>query len=163
MTGQTLAQGVVMSLVLFSNNLCMVDVCQCNGSSAIIMESSLQVLLAARDKIHNGWRLLHHPLYGNYRPYQQPYRSLLLEKKDVANASAHTPADVTSLHFIEEALLIYSSTKVLLPDEAPEVLRADCAQIDFELMRTVFEQVGWNIPVIACFSHRAKDIHSKSI
>ena len=97
------------------------------------------MVTAARDCIHAGWFLLHHPLYGNYRPYQQPYRSILVK----APAScAPACVDETSLHFIEEALLVYTSNTVLAPEEAPPSLSGACALLDCELMRLPLEQAG---------------------
>ena len=100
---------------------------------------ALPVVTAARDSIHAGWRLLHHPLYGNYRPYQQPYRSLLL--KAPANFPISLP-DEMSLHLIEEALLVYSGNKVLAPQDAPASLTDACALLDCELMRLPLEQAA---------------------
>ena len=121
--------------------------------------SALLVLLAARDLIHAGWRLLHHPLDGNYRPYQQPYRSALLRRGlpasgedgaaggDYSN-SVHDSSfqrivvDPESLHFIEEALEVFRSSRILTPDMASSVFLKDCAVLDFELMRLPLQQAG---------------------
>ena len=123
--------------------------------------SALHILEAARDLIHAGWRILHHPLYGNYRPHQQPYRSVLLEygpptsfaggqgdlprdaKRDVSDGSVQRIiADPESLHYIEEALGVFRSSPILTPDMAPDFLLKDCAVLDFELMRLPLQQAG---------------------
>ena len=96
------------------------------------------VLAAARDCIHNGWKLSHHPLYGNYRPHQQPYRSLVLTSPEPGSSGP----DLFSLNLIEEALLIYNNHKVLAPAEAPASLLEACALLDYELMRLPLEQSG---------------------
>lgn len=101
--------------------------------------SPLAVLIAGRDLIHAGWRLTHHPLYGNFRPHQQPYRSLLLESGPPASPAR---TDETSLHLIEEALTVYRQSSVLAPDDAPDSLKQACALIDCELMRSPLEQAG---------------------
>lgn len=97
-----------------------------------------EVVTAARDGIHNGWRLLHHPLYGNYRPYQQPYRSLILASPAVKT----TGLDLDSLHLIEEALVVYTENRTLAPSEAPASLLDACGLLDYELMRLPLEQAG---------------------
>lgn len=126
----------------------------------------MQVLLAARDLIHAGWRILHHPLYGNYRPYQQPYRSVLLEyglsasvvreqgrfpgesgQNDADEASGGAPVqrvavDPESLHFIEEALEVFRNSPILTPKMAPPSFLKDCSVLDFELMRLPLQQAG---------------------
>ena len=110
--------------------------------------SALLVLLAARDLIHAGWRLLHHPLYGNYRPHQQPYRSVLLARRDAAADSPRggdvqrTPTDSESLHLIEAALGFFSNSRILTPDMAATSLLKDCAALDFALMRLPLQQAG---------------------
>ena len=96
------------------------------------------VLTAARDCIHKGWKLLHHPLYGNYRPYQQPYRSLVL----TGPAAGIAGPDLASLQLIEEALQIYTDNKPLAPAEAPASLLDACALLDYELMRLPLAQSG---------------------
>ena len=121
----------------------------------------MHVLEAARDLIHAGWRILHHPLYGNYRPHQQPYRSVLLEYGSPASAACgqgdrphgagrdasdgvvqRIIADPESLHYIEEALVVFRSSPILTPDMAPDFFLKDCAVLDFELMRLPLQQAG---------------------
>lgn len=118
------------------------------GSLCFIFEGQARsVLLAARELIHQGWVLLGHPLYGNYRPNQQPYRSLLLkfDSRSVAASDGveRINADAASLHLIEEALLVYRDCHVLSPDDAPAVMREDCSCLDLELMRQTLVQSGW--------------------
>ncbi|MDL2207177.1 GrdX family protein [Desulfovibrio sp. OttesenSCG-928-M16] len=104
------------------------------------------VLLAARDRIHAGWKLLNHPLYGNFRPHQQPYRSLLLQNRQSAHAKAdgimRVEADAMSLHLLEEALALYRNAPVLDPAEAPPALKEACAILDCELIRMPLLQAG---------------------
>ena len=96
------------------------------------------VVAAGRDCIHIGWKLSHHPLYGNYRPHQQPYRSLAL----TSPAPESSGPDLFSLHLIEEALLVYTNNNALAPAEAPASLLDACALLDYELMRLPLEQSG---------------------
>ncbi len=105
------------------------------------------MLVAGRDLIHEGWRLLHHPLYGNYRPHQQPYRSLLLCR----NALTHSVGDerivpdTASLELIESALAVYRADRVLDPRAVPDALLRACSLLDGELMRMPLEQSGWPV------------------
>lgn len=111
----------------------------CAFACHIIPGSPLGVLYSARDKIHSGWKLLNHPLYGNYRPHQQPYRSLLVSHTPCTETDpdgiTRIEPDPMSLHLLEEALGVYHSVPVLSPDAAPPSLREDCAVLDCELMR----------------------------
>lgn len=110
-------------------------------------DSALPVLTAARDMIHAGWTLLNHPLYGNFRPHQQPYRSLLLQFERRAllsdNGVARVVPDAMSLHLIEEAFAVYTSVSVLSPDKAPAALAEACSLLDCELMRHSMLETGW--------------------
>ena len=98
----------------------------------------MDVLIRVRDGVHRGDRLLTHPLCGNLRPYQQPFRSILIEEHP------GEPVDVESLSLIEEAVAVYSfcGDRLLLPENLTEESRADYAFIDCELMRESLERYG---------------------
>jgi len=96
---------------------------------------ALDVLIVARDHIHTGWQLLNHPLYGNFRPYQQPFRSIL------AQAPKDASTDTFSLHLLEQALNIYHDCAHQIIDLAklhPDLLR-DCAYLDRALLDATLE------------------------
>ena len=120
------------------------------GRRCFLVEGSpLEVLLAGRRLLHAGWRLLNHPLYGNFRPRQQPYRSLLwrFEQPYVQADGGRLRRLVTddlSLRLLEEALALYRDSPALSPEQAPPALREACALLDFELMRLTLEQAGWS-------------------
>jgi hypothetical protein len=113
----------------------------------LVEGSPLEVFLAGRRFLHYGWRLMHHPLYGNLRPHQQPYRSLLCRFEGHAPRAAGEPVrlmvDEWSIRLLEEALALYQNNPVLSPQQAPPALREACSILDFELMRLPLEQVGW--------------------
>lgn len=99
--------------------------------------SSRDILIAARDLIHLGWELQTSPLYGNFRPHQQPFRSVLLKKKDGA------PLDQSGLSLLEQAIQIYENNPfLLLPEKTPPQMFKDCSAIDFDLMRESLMRSG---------------------
>ena len=100
--------------------------------------TSLDVLRAARDRVHGGWAVLSSPLYGNLRPHQHPYRSILIEKSENQPAAV----DLLSLELIENALLIYTSQefRILSPQHMAGDVREDYACIDAELMKETLER-----------------------
>jgi hypothetical protein len=114
--------------------------------------SALTVLTAARDLSHVGWKLLHHPLYGNYRPSRQPYRTLLMELADTRKAPAEEEfrPDILSLRLLDAAFEVYGNCRVLAPEDAPGSMRKDCALLDAELMRLPLEQAGAAQQCIPC-------------
>lgn len=119
-------------LTLITNNT---DLYSRIKSSELIEGSSLDVLIHVRSLVHLGSIMLTHPLCGNLRPNHQPFRSVLI---DMMNGLA----DLESLSLIEEAVHIYESCKLIMPNELDENTRADYAYIDFELMRDSLEQYG---------------------
>jgi hypothetical protein len=103
------------------------------SSSRFIEGTARDVFIAARDLVHQGWRLLTHPLYGNFRPLQQPFRSVLLQNPSLSSASV----DMDSLELLEKALAFY-----VLPKEASAAnarfasnTLEDLAFLDMELMK----------------------------
>lgn len=89
----------------------------------------LQVLVAARDAIHQGSRLLMHPDSGNLKPGQTPYRSLLLDKQN-------PQLDISSLKMIENAITRYHSLvgKQNLISHSDESMLSDYQLVDFILL-----------------------------
>lgn len=97
----------------------------------------LQVLLAARDAVHQGKRLLMHPESGSVKPGQTPYRSLLLE-------NVIATLDMTSLQMIEHALMRYRHFSGIgrpYSTWSDDILR-DYQLIDFILIRQAMEACG---------------------
>ena len=121
--------------VLITNNE---DLCRSVRSGRFVEGSSLDVLVAVRDSVHLGACLLTHPLCGNLRPYQQPFRSVLIEERP------GELVDLDSLSMIEEAVAVYEACRgrLLMPSSLDENKRADYAFIDAELMRDSLERYG---------------------
>ena len=133
-------------LALYSNNPLFATMCEKTAKGEYKLVSALIILETARDAIHKGWKLLNHPLYGNYRPYQQPFRTILLEGPRHTSADFQAPpVNLESLNFIEEALLVFNSTKGIHPKDAPKKLFEDCAELDFALMQLTLEYSGVEI------------------
>lgn len=122
-------------VALVSNNE---ELCREVQTGRFVKGSSLDVLIRVRDGVHRGDRLLTHPLCGNLRPYQQPFRSVLIEEHP------GELVDLDSLSLIEEAVAVYKACedRLLLPENLTEETRADYAFIDAELMRESLEQYG---------------------
>jgi hypothetical protein len=100
------------------------------------------VLVAARDLIHKGHILLTHPLYGNFLPNQQPYRTLILSEP-----RPEAPVDQTSLNLIEEAVSVFRNYagRWALPGQKKESIERDYALIDADLMQESLRHYGFNI------------------
>ena len=103
------------------------------SSRDFVEGNSLDVLIRTRNLIHKGWVLLTHPLYGNLRPHQHPYRSILMERASDSSSSV----DPLSVEYIENAIAIYyaQSSRILSVEGMPEDVRQDFAFIDADLMK----------------------------
>lgn len=133
-------------MILISNNPDYAGISHPGLETILIPDrSSLDVLREARDKIHLGWKLSHHPLYGNIRPKQQPFRTILLEEPSGVTSSLW-PADLYSLELITKAVSLYEyeseKDELSCPWSVPPSMKADCAFLDRELMRETLAQAG---------------------
>lgn len=104
-------------------------------SSEYIDGSSLDVLIHVRGLVHSGSIILTHPLCGNLRPNQQPFRSVIIDAESGA-------VDLDSLSVIESAVNVYQSAKLIFPKDLDDKTRADYAYIDAELMRESLGRYG---------------------
>jgi hypothetical protein len=90
------------------------------------------VLVAARDRVHLGWRLLNHPLASSIKPNQTPYKTLILARG--------TSLDYLSLRVLEGA--IATANKLgSFPGGSRQVL-ADLQLIDLEMSKDAFKIIG---------------------
>lgn len=87
------------------------------------------VLAAVRDLVHQGHKLITHPLMGSLKPNETPYRS-------VAITSAKGKLDLESLGYIEEAMACFDrfQERPLRGTNAPEEMLEDFRLIDLSLL-----------------------------
>jgi len=100
------------------------------------------VLVAARDLIHKGHILLTHPLYGNFLPNQQPYRTLILSAPEKG-----ANVDQNSLNLIEDALSVFRNYegRWAIPGQRKESIERDYALIDLDLMQESLRLYGFKV------------------
>lgn len=96
----------------------------------------IKVLYFTRDKIHEGHKLLTHPLSGSVKPNQTPYKSIVITK-DKAQL------DIESLEIMEDSIAIAS--KQINGKKAPvwskEILE-DFQLIDLDLITSGIESMS---------------------
>lgn len=104
----------------------------------IFLEESnyTEILHFVRDKVHEGHKLLTHPLSGSIKPNETPYKSIIISK-NVGEL------DTDGLMIIEESIL--TAKKFMdnkpTPDWTERVLD-DFRVIDLSLMENVIEKLG---------------------
>ncbi|MFP4457139.1 MAG: GrdX family protein [Clostridia bacterium] len=97
------------SYIIVTNNPLVIKHYQ--DESILKEKKYLEVLETVRDHIHQGHRLLTHPLAGSVKPNQNPYRTVLISK----NAGS---LDFNSLSLIENAIKV--AEKMLNDKNTPE-------------------------------------------
>lgn len=95
-----------------------------------------QVLVKARDYVHRGWKLHNGPLYGNFRAYHQPFRTLLLSLETGQSFDSY------GLELLEGALAMYQGSKwpPVTPQNCSEHFVEDYRTIDAELLVETLQQ-----------------------
>lgn len=99
--------------------------------------SLLDVLVAARDMVHLGWRLLNHPLTSSLKPSQTPYKTIILARGE--------GLDYQSLQVLEGALA--TAQKMGVFPGGSQWLLADLQLIDMEMCKEVFDQIRRGVSV----------------
>lgn len=97
----------------------------------------LEVLMAVRDMVHLGWRLLNHPLASSLKPNQTPYKTLVLARG--------TKLDFQSLQMVEGAIGMVNRLGSF-PGSNAQVL-ADLQLIDLEVSKDVFQHIRRGVSV----------------
>lgn len=98
----------------------------------------LSVLYYTRDKVHEGFQLLTHPLSGSIKPNQTPYKSILTTGEKITNG-----IHLDSLKIIEDAITL--SCKQISDKKAPawsEKILSDFQLIDMDLISGAIESVS---------------------
>lgn len=90
-----------------------------------------EVLIKARDLIHQGYNLVTHPLAGSVKPWSNPYRTIILEADDQLN--------MRSLEIMEGSLQKYNQFKNDLEEnfleKLNEAVKKDYQLIDYDLIK----------------------------
>jgi len=74
--------------------------------STLISGSVYDIFVSGRDRIHQGAKLINHPLCGSVKPNESPYKTLLLSKTE------GDPLDMFSLQLIEGAFQVLKKLPV---------------------------------------------------
>lgn len=115
-------------------------VAECVDEARFVEGNAISVLIMARDMVHQGWKLVASPLYGNFKPNQQPYRTIVLsrEKNDIRDT-----VDVYSLQLMETAMKIYGECEIKrMPGDMPGQIDRDYKYVDFALMKETLGKCG---------------------
>lgn len=96
----------------------------------------MQVLEFVRDKVHDGYKLLTHPLSGSVKPNETPYKTIMISKDKGS-------LDEDGLRIIEDSIATvkkFQSNKTT-PNWVESVLD-DFRVIDLSLIENVIDKLG---------------------
>lgn len=96
----------------------------------------MQVLEFVRDKVHDGYKLLTHPLSGSVKPNETPYKTIMISKDKGS-------LDEDGVRIIEDSIATlkkFQSNKPT-PDWVEHVLD-DFRVIDLSLIENVIDKLG---------------------
>lgn len=94
----------------------------------------IDVLMQTRDKVHQGFKVMSHPLAGSIKPNETPYRSVIIMRGDCL--------DYDSLSIIEDSLCAFEkfSSAKPMPEWNERILR-DFQVIDCDLIDSAVESM----------------------
>ena len=119
-------------MVIFTNNpmvrdaLSQRDACKVHYAPV----SYRQILCLARDAVHQGHKLLTHPLSGSVKPGETPYKS-------VAVSQEKGLLDLPSLSLIENSIVTCDKFPVRSKSKDP-ALQEDFQLVDLSLIMSIF-------------------------
>ena len=121
-------------MLIITNNSMVKEYYQDRYEILFLQEKYRDVLTNARDRIHNGDKLLTHPLSGSIKPGETPYKSLVISKE------AGKTLDLNSLEMIESAIAVHDKfiTKCRCRDSSryTEKVLEDFREVDFTLLHS---------------------------
>ena len=92
-----------------------------------------KIFIAVRDAVHDGARILSHPLAGSVKPWESPYKSVIL-------SAERGVLDFASVQLIENALAQLDKPTYALQDYNESTL-ADFRIIDMDLMQSALQSL----------------------
>ena len=126
-----------MSNILITNNSYVYDKYK-NTMELIFKEdfNYMEILEFVRDKVHEGYELLTHPLSGSVKPNETPYKTIMVSKEK-------GELDENGLSMVEESIL--TSRKFMTNKVTPEWTESvldDFKVIDLSLIENVIDKLG---------------------
>lgn len=124
-----------MRMEIWTNNPSVRDECKTFTEVRYFDLPMLGFLQQVRNRVHEGYRLLTHPLSGSVKPSETPYKSVLM------TAEPGPAVDAMSLDLIENALATvqkFYERHVPRAEDLPERIRADFALVDLTLIQSAF-------------------------
>ena len=120
---------MIEPLIIVTNNPMSKKQFESNYEVVFFEGTMMDILKKVRDNIHEGHKLLTHPLMSSIKPNETPYRTICISKEKLSNV------DLQSLSIIEESIM--STEKFLNDFNTPqwnEKILQDFQLIDSDLI-----------------------------
>ena len=120
---------MIEPLIIITNNPMSKEKFESNYEVVFIQGTMMDILKKVRNNIHEGHKLLTHPLMSSIKPNETPYRTICISKEKLSNV------DLQSLSIIEESIM--STEKFLNDFNTPqwnEKILQDFQLIDSDLI-----------------------------
>jgi hypothetical protein len=103
---------VIEPLIIVTNNPMSKEQFENKYKVVLIQGTMMDILRKVRDNIHEGHKLLTHPLMSSIKPNETPYRTICISKEKL------NKVDLQSLSIIEESIM--TTAKFLNDFKTPE-------------------------------------------
>jgi hypothetical protein len=103
---------VIEPLIIVTNNPMSKEQFESKYKVILIEGTMMDILKKVRDNIHEGHKLLTHPLMSSIKPNETPYRTICISKEKLSEV------DLQSLSIIEESIM--TTEKFLKDFKTPE-------------------------------------------
>ena len=120
---------MIEPLIIVTNNPMSKEQFESKYKIVFVEGTMMDILKKVRDNIHEGHKLLTHPLMSSIKPNETPYRTICISKEKLSNV------DLQSLSIIEESIM--STEKFLNDFNTPqwnEKILQDFQLIDSDLI-----------------------------
>ncbi|MGK0464974.1 GrdX family protein [Clostridium sp.] len=120
---------MIEPLIIVTNNPMSKEQFESKYTVVFIKRSMMDILKKVRNNIHDGHKLLTHPLMSSVKPNETPYRTICISKEKLREV------DLQSLSIIEESIM--STEKFLNDFKTPqwnEKILLDFQLIDYDII-----------------------------
>lgn len=94
----------------------------------------MEILYKARDTIHVGYKLLTHPIVSSIKPYETPYKTIVLSNNK-------GKLDLESIELIENSIELSKNFLDKPRRKLTKIIDEDFKLIDYELINASIENI----------------------
>lgn len=124
--------------MIITNNKCVHDKYNNTYNTLYIDGSFRDVLVKVRDKVHEGYKLLTHPLASSIKPNETPYKSIIISEKK-------GDLSFDSVSIIENAIMSYDNFNLNKIKNITEKMKEDFKLIDLTVLESALNIYNENL------------------